>query len=98
MATSLIKFSQEFGNFSQALLAIIADEWQMQFNVTNFGISILRRDIKELLHPIITDALSHAIPTIFLIGISFSSNKFLNISKILLAEQSVATKDNNSNN
>lgn len=70
----------------------------MQFNVTNSGTSNLRRDMKELLHPIITDALSHAKPTIFLIGISFSFKKFLNVSKILLAEQSVASKANNSNN
>jgi len=32
-----------------------------------------------------TDALSHANPTIFFIGIFFSSNKFLNESKILFA-------------
>jgi len=98
VATPLIKFSQEEGNLSQVLLAISADEWQMQFNVTNSGTSTLRWDVKELLHPIITDALSHAILTIFLIGISFSSKKLLNVLKILLAEQSVASKGNNFNN
>ena len=40
MAIPLIKFSHKGSNLSQALLAISADEWQMQFNVikcdTNF--------------------------------------------------------------
>lgn len=44
------------------------------------------------------DGLSHAIPIIFLIGIFFSSKKFLNNLKIFFAEQSVASKGNNSNN
>lgn len=70
----------------------------MQFNLTCLGTFNFKRYIKELLHPIITDALSDAILTIFVMEISFLSKQFLNFSKILFAEQSVASKHNNSNN
>jgi hypothetical protein len=65
VATACKTFSQEVGNFVQALLEIRAEEWQIHFNTIRSGTSFFNLLTKEFLTPIITEALSQAIPTIF---------------------------------
>ena len=70
----------------------------IQFNVTKPGISNFKRDMKELLHPIITDALSLANPITCFKGICFSLRRFLKILRSFSAEQFLASKGIKSNN
>lgn len=77
---------------------MIADEWQIQFINTKPGISDFKRERNELFDPIITEALSLVILTMFCKGICFFSNTVLKVSKSLFAVQSLASNDINSNN
>lgn len=98
VATSCKTSSQESGNFEQALLDIIAEEWHIQLNTTRAGTSFFNLLAKESRIPIITETLSQAIPTIFDNGIPLLFKHFSNAEYNFSAEQSVASNATNCNN